>query len=208
MKQRIPPPESSIKSHRSRQYLELVEGGGAASGTSRSDDRSRSGDAGGGQGRRPWACLLPHIGPRLRQVILLGADRGRDHISGYRITRPRKVETVPYPLPQPPESEVEAAKMAPISSPSSTLARDVSDVDVGFEAAFVAGVTGKKRGQVVRYSDEARKRLTTAVLSVGHELLPRKRGQRRGKLQFFVPASFVTLTYHVPNIPHIDTCYL
>lgn len=175
-------------------YLRLVEGG-VASSASGAEVRSPSGDAAASQVRRTWACLLSHIGPDPRRVVLLGVDRSRNHISGYRITRPRQARvTVPYPHVQPTEAEVEAAKVASISTPSAL-------------AVGVAGATGVKRGQVTHYSDEARKRLKAAVLTVGHELLPRKRGERQGKPQFFVPASFVTLTYHAPNVPHIDVCY-
>ena len=196
----IPPSNQEKLIRTARADLRLVVAGGAASSSEARDDLDF-----GVRGQRPWACLLSHNGPPLRKVVLLGADRDGDHISGYRITRPRKGGVaVPYPHVQPTKADVDAVEVAAISlAPVS----EALDVDVGPQAVFVAGATGKKRGQIVCYSDGARKRLTTVVLSVGHELLPRRRGQRRGRPQFFVPASLVTLTYHAPNVPKIDVCY-
>ena len=160
--------------------------------------------------RRTGACRPAHIQPRpAPEVILYGADRSRGHISGYKIRQRRP--------PKPSQTPIIGDDDAVVLSVDDDLlvpgAGLVAGVDSGPGALSVPdvesvlGATGVKRGRVGKYTRAARGRLGDAVLSVGHKLVPERRGKRNGRPVFFRPGSLVTLTYRAGHVPHIDPCY-
>ena len=159
-------------------------------------------------------CEPAHIQPRPDpEVILFGADRERRHISGYRIRRRRSPKSPPAVLFQGfgNDNDDEGLLVEPVSKPPTIPVLKVPPEGPAtsglVDAGVVRGATGVKRGRVKKYSRGSSRRLRETVLSIGHELLPRRRGWRKGKPYFFRPASFITLTYREGHVPHIDTCY-
>ena len=160
------------------------------------------------------ACEATHIRPRpAPEVILFGTDRERRHISGYRIRRRRSPKPAPAVLFQGfgNDNDDEGLFVKPVSKPPTIPVLKVPPEGLAtsglVDAGVVRGATGVKRARVKKYSRGAQRRLREAVLSIGHELLPRRCGRRKGKPHFFRPASFITLTYREGYVPHIDTCY-
>ena len=168
--------------------------------------------------RRTGACEPAHIQPRPDpEVILFGADRERRHISGYRMRRRRSPKPAPAVLFQgfgnDNDDDDEGLLVEPVSKPPAIPVLKVRPEGLAtsdlVDAGVVLGATGAKRGRVREYTQAARRRLREAVLSIGHELLPRKRGRRKGTGRpcFFWRASLITLTYREGHVPPIDTCY-